>query len=144
MQGNVQRGHMGEKGLVETQKQWIEVGIGGDGGAVWVGKKMEKRKGRKRDKAEQVLIGERPGGECQRYLLSQRGLRCEARLSRGSRRCEVIMGKRGVRQRHLDGETPGERKDKDRQSECGNKAGCRNNGRVGRNNRLRWIKSECV
>lgn len=44
---------------------------------------MEKRKGRKRDKTEQVLIGERPGGECQRYLLSQRGLRCEARLSRG-------------------------------------------------------------
>lgn len=39
---------------------------GGDcreGGGRW--------KKRKRDKAEQVLIGERPGGECQRYLLSQ-------------------------------------------------------------------------
>lgn len=35
------------------------------------GRKMEKRKERKRDKTEQVLIGERPGGECQRYLLSQ-------------------------------------------------------------------------
>lgn len=33
--------------------------------------KMEKKKGRRRDKSEQVLIGERPGGECQRYLLSQ-------------------------------------------------------------------------
>lgn len=44
---------------------------------------IEKWIGRKRDTAEQVLIGERPGGECQRYLLSQRELRCEARLSRG-------------------------------------------------------------
>lgn len=35
------------------------------------GRKMEKREEGKRDKAEQVLIGERPGGECQRYLLSQ-------------------------------------------------------------------------
>lgn len=35
------------------------------------GGKIEKRKERKRDKAEQVLIGERPGGECQCYLLSQ-------------------------------------------------------------------------
>lgn len=95
---------------------------------------------RERDKAGQVLIGERPRGECQQYLLSQRGLRCEARLSRGPQRCEVIMGKRGRRQRHLDRGTRGERKDRDRESECGNKAGCRNNGRVGRNNRLRWIK----
>lgn len=31
----------------------------------------KERKDGKRDKAEQVLIGERPGGECQRYLLSQ-------------------------------------------------------------------------
>lgn len=54
---------------------------GGDGEEG--GQKMEKRRGRKRDKSEQVLIGERPGSECQRYLLSQRGLRCEARLSRG-------------------------------------------------------------
>lgn len=71
---------------------------------------MERRKGRKRDKAAQVLIGERPGGECQRYLLSQRGLRCEARLSRGPQRCEVIMGRRDGRHRHLDGETRAERK----------------------------------
>lgn len=48
------------------------------------------------------MIGERPGGECQWYLLSQRGVRCEARLSRGPQRCEVIMGKWGERQRHLD------------------------------------------
>lgn len=54
-----------------------------DGGGENGGGKMEKRKGRKRDNAEQVLIGERPGSECQRYLLSKRGLRCEARLSRG-------------------------------------------------------------
>lgn len=73
-------------------------------------RKMEKRKGRKRDKAQQVLIGERPGGECQRYLLSQRGLRCEARPSRGPQRCEVIMGKRGGRQRHLEGGPRRERK----------------------------------
>lgn len=72
--------------------------------------RWKRGKGRKRDEAEQVLIGERPGGECQRYLLSQRGLRCEARLSRGPQRCEVIMGRRGGRQRHLDGETRGERK----------------------------------
>lgn len=70
---------------------------------------MVKRKARKRDKGEQVLIGERSGVECQRYLLSQRGLRCEARLSRGPQRCEVIMGKRGGRQRHLDGKTQGEK-----------------------------------
>lgn len=62
---------------------------------------MKKKKARKRDKAEQVLIGERPGGGCQRYLLSKRWLRCEARLSRGPQRCEVIMGKRERRQRHL-------------------------------------------
>lgn len=111
----------------------------GCGGKRWKGGKEERG-----DKAEQVLIGEGPGGECQRYLLSKRRLRCEARLSRGPRRCEVIMGKRGVRQRHLDRETPGERKDKDRQSECCNKASCRKNGRVRMNNRLRWIKSECV
>lgn len=63
---------------------------------------MEKRKERKRDKAEQVLIGERPSTECQRYLLSQRGLRCEARLSRGPRRCEVIMGKKTEKFRWRD------------------------------------------
>lgn len=96
--------------------------------------------GGKKDKAGQVLIGERPGGECQRYLLSQRGLRCEARLSRGPERCEVIMGKRGGRQRHLDGRDTERKKDRDRESECGDKACCWNNGRVGRNNRLRWIK----
>lgn len=63
------------KGLVGTQKQ---------GKDLWRKKaEMERREGRKREKSEQVLIGERPGGECQRYLLSQRGLRCEARLSRG-------------------------------------------------------------
>lgn len=61
------------------------------------------------DEAVQVLIGERPSGECQRYLLSQRGQRCEARLSRGPQRCEVIMGKRQRRRRHLDGETARER-----------------------------------
>lgn len=101
------------------------------------GGKMVKRKARKRDKGEQVLIGERPGVECQRYLLSQRGLRCEARLSRGPQRCEVIMGKRGGRQtfRWKDTGRKG-----DRESECATKAGCRNNGSMGRNNRLRWIK----
>lgn len=55
---------------------------------------MEGRMGRNRDKAEQVLIGERLGSECQRYLLSQRRLMCEACLSRGPQRCEVIMGSR--------------------------------------------------
>lgn len=79
MLGNVQRGYMGKTigGNTKTRDKTMEK-EGGDG----VGG-VEKRKGRKRDKAEQVLIGERPGGECQRYLLSQRGLRCEARLSRG-------------------------------------------------------------
>lgn len=54
---------------METLKQGIEL---------WRKKvEMERMEGgrwkkeRKRDKAEQVLIGERPGGECQRYLLSQ-------------------------------------------------------------------------
>lgn len=105
------------------------------------GGKMVKRKARKRDKGEQVLIGERPGVECQRYLLSQRGLRCEARLSKGPQRCEVIMGKRGGRQtfRWKDTGRKG-----DRESECATKAGCRNNGSMGRNNRLRWIKWKCV
>lgn len=51
---------------------------------------------KKRDKGKQVLIG--GGSECQRYLLSQRGLGCEARLSRGPWKCEVIMGKRGSKQ----------------------------------------------
>lgn len=70
---------------------------------------MKKRMGRQRDKAEQVLIGGRPSGECQWYLLSQRGLRCEARLSRAPQRCEVIMGKWVGAQGHLDGEKRGER-----------------------------------
>lgn len=74
---------------------------GGDGGKSW--------KGRNGDKAEQVLIGERLGGECRRYLLSQRGLRCEACLSRGPQRCEVITGNREEDRDILDRETPGER-----------------------------------
>lgn len=32
------------------------------------GKNDEKRKGRKRDKAKQVLIRERPVSKCQQYL----------------------------------------------------------------------------
>lgn len=62
----------------------------------------EKRKESKRYKAEQVLIGERPSGECQQYLLSRRGLRCEACLSRGPQRCEVIMGRKMVKFRWKD------------------------------------------
>lgn len=67
------------KWLAEAQKQGINL---------WRKKAKVKRrgggrKGRKRGKSEQVLIGERPGSECQQYLLSQRGLRCEACLSRG-------------------------------------------------------------
>lgn len=80
--GNVKRGCRGKRIGEDrkTQDGTIEKegGDGEEGG--W---KMEKRRGRKRDKSEQVLIGERPGSECQRYLLSQRGPRCEARLSRG-------------------------------------------------------------
>lgn len=73
--------HSGRTGEGIGRDRGREGGDGQEGG----GGKMEKRggKGRKRDKPEQVLIGERPGSECQRYLLSQRGLRCEARLSRG-------------------------------------------------------------
>lgn len=110
------------------------------GGGKKGGGKMEKRMGTQRDKAEQVLIGERPGSDCQWYLLSQRGLRREARLSRGPQRCEVIMGKMGGGQETFRQTEKGRKRDRDRESECGNKAGCRNNGRVGRINRLRWIK----
>ena len=63
---------------------------------------VEKRKESKRYKAEQVLIGERPSSECQQYLLSRRGLRCEARLSRGPQRCEVIMGRKMAKFRWKD------------------------------------------
>lgn len=48
------------------------------------------------------------------------------------------------RPRHLDGETLRGKKDRDRQSECVNKAGFWNNGRVGKNNRLRWKMWECA
>lgn len=64
------------KGLLESQKT-RDMTMEEEGGDRKVeierreGRKMEKRKEGKRDKAEQVLIGERPGGECQRYLLSQ-------------------------------------------------------------------------
>lgn len=62
-----------------------------------------KEEGKKKEiKAKQVLIGERPSSECQRYLLSQRGLRCEARLSRGPQRCEVITGKKTEKFRWRD------------------------------------------
>lgn len=59
---------------------------------------------------------------------------------------EALRGVRWLRarrQKNLDGETQRERQTW-AESECGNKAGCRNNGRVGRNNRLRWIKCEHV
>lgn len=56
----------------------------------------------KRYKAVQVLIGERQSGECQRYLLSQRGLRCEACLSRGPQRCEVITRRKTEKFRWRD------------------------------------------
>lgn len=65
---------------------------------------VKKTKKRKRDKAEQVLIGERPSGECQRYLLSRRGLRCEARLSRGPQRCDVITRRKTEKFRWRDTE----------------------------------------
>lgn len=65
---------------------------------------VKKRKKGRRDKAEQVLIGERPSGECQRYLLSQRGLRCEARFSRGPQRCEVITRRKTEKFRWRDTE----------------------------------------
>ncbi len=80
--GNVQRGYTEELIGKDTKTMGRTMEEEGGGGKER-GEKTAKRKERKRDKSEQVLIGERPGGECQRYLLSQRGLRCEARLSRG-------------------------------------------------------------